>query len=108
MTNPPLDAIREEVVTAVASTIGPEANLLEPGPENCRQLVLPFPIIDNDELAKIIHAAGEGGREEFVSHTVRALNPETSGGVGLERRLEEILKQAIANAAIAAEERPAA
>ncbi|MGB1784113.1 MAG: glutamate synthase large subunit [Ilumatobacteraceae bacterium] len=93
LTNPPLDAIREEVVTAVASTIGPEANLLEPGPENCRQLVLPFPIIDNDELAKIIHAAGEGGREEFVSHTVRALYPVTSGGAGLERRLEEIFDE---------------
>ncbi|MGB1085038.1 MAG: glutamate synthase central domain-containing protein, partial [Ilumatobacteraceae bacterium] len=93
VTNPPLDAIREEVVTAVASTIGPEANLLEPGPENCRQLVLPFPIIDNDELAKIIHAAGEGGREELVSHTVRALYPVTSGGAGLERRLEEIFDE---------------
>ena len=55
VTNPPLDAIREEVVTSVGSTVGPEANLLEPGPESCRQLVLPFPIIDNDELAKIIH-----------------------------------------------------
>ena len=93
VTNPPLDAIREEVVTAVASTIGPEANLLEPGPGNCRQLVLPFPIIDNDELAKIVHAADEGGREELVSHTVRALYPVTSGGAGLERRLEEIFDE---------------
>ncbi len=55
VTNPPLDAIREEVVTSVGSTVGPEANLLAPGPESCRQLVLPFPVIDNDELAKIIH-----------------------------------------------------
>ena len=54
---------------------------------------MPFPIIDNDELAKIIHAAGEGGREEFVSHTVRALYPVTSGGAGLERRLEEIFDE---------------
>ncbi|MEI8238878.1 MAG: glutamate synthase central domain-containing protein, partial [Actinomycetota bacterium] len=55
VTNPPLDAIREEVVTSVGSTVGPEANLLSPGPESCRQLVLPFPVIDNDDLAKIIH-----------------------------------------------------
>ena len=48
VTNPPLDAIREEVVTSVSSTIGPEADLLSPGPESCRQLVLPFPIIDNE------------------------------------------------------------
>ena len=60
VTNPPLDAIREEVVTSVSSTVGPEANLLRPGPESCRQLVLPFPIIDNDELAKIVHANDDG------------------------------------------------
>ena len=51
VTNPPLDAIREEVVTAIGTSIGPEANLLAPGPDSCRQLVLPFPIIDNDDLA---------------------------------------------------------
>ncbi len=62
VTNPPLDAIREEVVTAVGSTVGPEANLLEPGPASCRQLILPFPIIDNDELAKIIHIDDDGDR----------------------------------------------
>ena len=55
VTNPPLDAIREEVVTSVGGSVGPEANLLQPGPESCRQLTLPFPVIDNDELAKIIH-----------------------------------------------------
>ncbi len=97
VTNPPLDAIREEVVTAIGSTIGPEANLLQPGPENCRQLVLPFPIIDNDELAKIVHAADEGGRSEFISHTVRALYPVAAGGVGLERRLEEIFEEVSAS-----------
>ena len=35
--------------------IGAEANLLEPGPQSCRQVELPFPVIDNDELAKLIH-----------------------------------------------------
>ena len=49
VTNPPLDAIREEVVTAIGTSVGPEANLLAPGPDSCRQLVLPFPIIDNDD-----------------------------------------------------------
>jgi glutamate synthase (NADPH/NADH) large chain len=46
VTNPPLDAIREELVTSVSATIGPEANLLDPGPASCRQIVLPFPVID--------------------------------------------------------------
>ena len=55
VTNPPLDAIREELVTSLGSTIGPEGNLLDPGPASCRQIVLPFPILDNDELAKLIH-----------------------------------------------------
>jgi glutamate synthase (NADPH/NADH) large chain len=61
VTNPPLDAIREEVVTAVSSSMGPEGNLLQPGPENCQQLTLPFPIIDNDELARIVRARTVSG-----------------------------------------------
>ena len=52
VTNPPLDAIREELVTSLAGTIGPEGNLLDPGPASCRQVVVPFPVIDNDELAE--------------------------------------------------------
>ncbi|MDA3016175.1 MAG: glutamate synthase large subunit, partial [Actinomycetota bacterium] len=93
VTNPPLDAIREEVVTAVSSSIGPEANLLDPGPGSCRQLALPFPIIDNDELAKIIHAGDEGGRPELTAHEVRGLYRVTEGGAGLERRLTEIFEE---------------
>src|SRR5436189_2706108 len=53
VTNPPLDAIREELVTAMASTIGPERNLLKAEPESCRQIGIPDPIIDNDQLAKL-------------------------------------------------------
>ncbi|MEX2627171.1 MAG: glutamate synthase central domain-containing protein, partial [Ilumatobacteraceae bacterium] len=90
VTNPPLDAIREEIVTAVSSTIGPEANLLEPGPESCRQLALPFPIIDNDELSKIIHAADDGRFPGLRAHVVSGLFRVDSGGPGLEARLEEI------------------
>ena len=54
VTNPPLDAIREELVTSLASTIGPEGNLLDSEPSSCHQSALPFPIIDNDDLAKLI------------------------------------------------------
>ncbi len=53
VTNPPLDAIREEIVTSLGTYIGPEGNLLETEPEQCRQVRLPFPVIDNDELAKL-------------------------------------------------------
>ncbi|HEY1912199.1 MAG TPA: glutamate synthase central domain-containing protein, partial [Vicinamibacterales bacterium] len=48
VTNPPLDAIREQLVTTMESTIGPEGNLLEPGPDSCRQIKIKYPIIDND------------------------------------------------------------
>ena len=89
VTNPPLDAIREEVVTSVASTVGPEANLLDPGPESCRQLALPFPIIDNDELAKIVHAE-EGGYPGLRSHVVSGLFRVSGGGLALERALSAI------------------
>ena len=51
VTNPPLDAIREELVTSLGTSMGPEHNLLDPGPSSCRQISLAFPVIDNDELA---------------------------------------------------------
>ncbi|MEA3076323.1 MAG: glutamate synthase large chain, partial [Actinomycetota bacterium] len=50
VTNPPLDAIREELVTSLRTTIGPEQNLLSPSPASCRQVTLPYPILTNDEL----------------------------------------------------------
>ena len=90
VTNPPLDAIREEVVTSVGSTIGPESNLLNPGPESCRQLVLPFPIIDNDELAKIVHADDDGSFPELHAHVVSGLYRVGGGGAALKGALDDI------------------
>ncbi len=90
VTNPPLDAIREEVVTSVSSTIGPEGDLLRPGPASCYQLVLPFPIIDNDELAKIVHANDDGRFRRLRSHVVRGLYRVAGGGLALERALAAI------------------
>src|SRR5690606_20492754 len=55
VTNPPLDSIREEVVTSMRAGLGPERNLLSESPEHARQVSLTFPVIDNDELAKIQH-----------------------------------------------------
>jgi glutamate synthase (NADPH) large chain len=90
VTNPPLDAIREELVTSLASVLGPEANLLDPGPSSCRQLVLPYPVIDNDELAKIIHINDEGDLPGFDPHVVSGLYPVAGGGEALLGRLEAI------------------
>jgi glutamate synthase (NADPH/NADH) large chain len=93
VTNPPLDAIREEVVTAVSSSVGPEANLLDPGPESCRQLALPFPIIDNDDLAKIIHIDDDGEHPGLQTLVVPGLYRVTEGGPGLRTALDRICAQ---------------
>ena len=55
VTNPPLDAIREELVTSLSKVIGPEGNILDPGPESCHLLELPHPILDNETLDRIQH-----------------------------------------------------
>jgi len=92
VTNPPLDAIREELVTAIGGAIGPEPNLLVDGPEHARKLMLPFPVLDNDQLAKIVHvhkAPGSG----FRGTTIRGLYRASGGGAALEARLEEIFAE---------------
>jgi glutamate synthase (NADPH/NADH) large chain len=65
VTNPPLDAIREEMVTSLSGTIGPEQNLLEPSAASCRQIVLPAPVLDNDDLGKIWHVNADGDLPGF-------------------------------------------
>ncbi|MBA4608725.1 glutamate synthase large subunit [Aeromicrobium sp. Marseille-Q0843] len=90
VTNPPLDAIREEVVTSLAGTIGPEKNLLDPSPASCRMLQLPFPVIDSDELAKIRHMNRDGDMPGFSVHVVRGLYDVLGGGEALAKRLDEI------------------
>ncbi len=90
VTNPPLDAIREEVVTSVGSSVGPEANLLVATEVNCRQLVLPFPIIDNDQLAKIIHINDDGDRKHLGSVVISGLYRVADGESGLRRALDEV------------------
>ena len=92
VTNPPLDAIREELVTSIGGAIGPEPNLLVDGPEHARKLILPFPVIDNDQLAKIVHVAKEPSLG-FRATTIRGLYRAAGGGEALEARLEEIFAE---------------
>ncbi|WP_017933827.1 glutamate synthase large subunit [Nocardioides sp. Iso805N] len=102
VTNPPLDAIREELVTSLKSTIGPEANLLDPGPRSCRQVVMPFPVISNDDLAKIRHINRDGDMPGFITHVVRGLYDVEGGGAAMAARLDEIcaeVSRAIADGA---------
>ncbi|MFM9093299.1 MAG: glutamate synthase large subunit [Acidimicrobiaceae bacterium] len=90
VTNPPLDAIREEIVTSVGSTCGPEGNLLQATAENCKQLVLPFPIIDNDELAKIIHINDDGNFEHLKSVVVSGLYRVADGAEAMRSAIDEV------------------
>ncbi|RMI38139.1 glutamate synthase large subunit [Streptomyces triticirhizae] len=99
VTNPPLDAIREELVTSLLSALGPQGNLLEPTPASCRSVTLPFPVIDNDELAKLIHVNADGDLPGFAATTLSGLYRVAGGGEALARRLDEICAEA--DAAIA-------
>ncbi|MFY1637579.1 glutamate synthase large subunit [Solwaraspora sp. WMMB335] len=92
VTNPPLDAIREEMVTSLQSTIGPEGNLLAPGAASCRQIVLPYPIVDNDELAKILSVDEDGDLPGFKAVRVSGLYPLRDGAAGIKARLTEICR----------------
>ena len=99
VTNPPLDAIREALVTSMESTIGPERNLLRAEPESCRQIGIKYPIIDNDQLAKLRHVNATG-LEGFRATTLAMLYPVAEGGAGLEQAMDRL--RAEASAAVAA------
>ncbi len=90
VTNPPLDGIREELVTQIATTIGPEGNLLQPEPKSSRQIRIQSPVLTNSELARIrdINVAGH------KTKTISILYPVNEGGAGLGQTLIEVCRQA--------------
>jgi glutamate synthase (NADPH/NADH) large chain len=90
VTNPPLDAIREELVTSLQAQLGAEPNLLTADADSCRRIVLPFPVLDNDELAKILHVNDDGDQPEYQAVAVRGVYQVHGGGAALVRRLNEI------------------
>jgi glutamate synthase (NADPH/NADH) large chain len=91
VTNPPLDAIREELVTSMGVTIGAEANLLEPGPEACRQIKVDFPVLHNDQVAKLRHLPTGS---PFRSTTLPLLYDPREDGPGLERAMDQLCRKA--------------
>ncbi|MFC4942313.1 glutamate synthase large subunit [Pseudonocardia sp. GCM10023141] len=93
VTNPPLDAIREELVTSLQSQLGPEQNLLDASPSNCRTVVLPFPVLSNEDLAKIVHINDDGELPGFTCVTAMGTFRTAEGGAGLKRRLGEICRE---------------
>ena len=93
VTNPPLDAIREELVTSLGSQLGPEQNLLDAAAAHCRTIMLPEPVLTNDDLARIVHINDDGDYPGFTSVTVRGTFRAADGGPGLEERLDQICTQ---------------
>jgi glutamate synthase (NADPH/NADH) large chain len=91
VTNPPLDAIREELVTSMASTLGPEGNLLEARPESCRQIKIATPVIHNDHVAKLRHLPPGS---PFRSTTLPLLYDPAEDGPGLERAMAALCHKA--------------
>ncbi len=90
VTNPPLDAIREDLVTSLAAFIGSERNLFEETPEHCRQLKLNSPIIDNEDMARIKGLSTGPVRSIVLS----ALFDPNSGGQALKAALDRLRREA--------------
>ncbi len=90
VTNPPIDSIREEIITSAETTIGAERNLLKPEPESCHLIELKTPVLSNEELAKLKHVS-EGG---FKSVTIPILFNPKEGVRGLEAVMGDIYQQA--------------
>jgi glutamate synthase (ferredoxin) len=90
VTNPPIDPIREELITATTLTLGSEGNLIQPLPESCRQLRLTMPILKNSEMEKLRRTALPGVKVV----TLPILFTPTGGKAALENALEELFAAA--------------
>ncbi len=84
VTNPPIDAIREELVTATVSYLGNDGNMLKPDPTNARRIKLEHPILTNEQLARLQHISAEN----FRAATMPILYNPNSGGKGMRGALE--------------------
>ncbi|MCL6423401.1 glutamate synthase large subunit [Brachybacterium sp. JHP9] len=96
VTNPPLDSIREAVVTSLRVGIGEARNLLEATPAHARQLQLPYPVIDSDQLARILAIAANPRTADLHTVRLRGLYPVEGGAPALEQRLRELCEEAVA------------
>ncbi|TEB11462.1 glutamate synthase large subunit [Pelotomaculum propionicicum] len=90
VTNPPIDSIREEIIFAVETVIGPEKNLIKPEPDSCRQISIKKPILTNEELAKLRHINVNG----YKTVTLPILFKAGSGSAGLEAALDNLFSEA--------------
>ena len=85
VTNPPLDAIREELVTSLESYVGSEQNLFDETPQHCRQLKLMRPLLSNYELEQIRNIDHNGIRATTLSTPVPSQRGRRGHGTGFGR-----------------------
>jgi len=90
VTNPPIDAIREEIVTATATMLGTEGNLINPGPQSCRQIKVNYPVIDNEQLYQLKNIKLDG----FKATVLPILFDANNGSHSLETAMEELFQKA--------------
>ncbi len=90
VTNPPLDAIREELVTSLYARLGPEGNLFESSAESCRSIHLDTPIITDEQLAKLTRLDGSLEPDVFKTAVVPILFDADGGGTALKDALDRI------------------
>ncbi|MDE0606480.1 MAG: glutamate synthase large subunit [Acidimicrobiaceae bacterium] len=96
VTNPPLDAIREQIITSLFARVGPEGNLFDPQPSSCRTIHLDNPVIADDELARLAALDGIEGSAEFRTAVLPALYPVAEGAAGMEDALRSLRSAASA------------
>ncbi|HSE21996.1 MAG TPA: glutamate synthase large subunit [Pyrinomonadaceae bacterium] len=97
VTNPPVDGIRERLVMSVDTSIGPEANLLEPSAECARQIKIPSPVLTNEDIEKL-RLLGDSdsawGKNGFKSITLSILFEANRRGDGLRSALDDLSMRA--------------
>jgi len=90
VTNPAIDSIREEIIMSLECYIGPEGNLLETTERQCHRLLIPHPILTNEEIGAIKHMDYRGWRSKTIDITF----PREEGKKGMKRTLDRICKEA--------------
>lgn len=95
VTNPPLDSIREKMVTSLFTHLGAQADVLSPTPEAAHRIHLETPVLLNEELAGLIalNDSSESKYEAFKSKVVAGLYPVAHGGEGMRQALQRIKRE---------------
>ena len=94
VTNPPIDCIREEIITSSDVWLGSEGNLLDPRPGDCRRLELPGPVLTNEEFAKVRRLSLPGLKVGTLSILFRAPRDGEGGEDGMVRAIEQMRAEA--------------